>query len=398
VIFTTYTFLVFFIVTLSIYAVVPIKAREFVMIAAGFVFYMYDGLGHFALLLALTLIIYGLAALRRKDALLVGISLAVATLVFYKYWKMVVITWNELFAGWFGLDLPIWRISVPLAISFFVFEFVHYLTDVYRGKTERVSFKTFLLFIFFFPSMVAGPIKRIQSFAKEQAAFRWNDLQMGLLRMGLGLFKKMVLADSLNPLFLPMFADPASFSPGMLWLAMYAYAFKIYFDFSAYSDLAIGAALCFGYHLPENFNWPYISHNLTEFWRRWHISLSTWIRDYVYIPLGGNRRGYLKMLLFIFLAMTISGLWHGANWTFVVWGMWHGVGQVVHKLYGKLRGERGLKKDGFLKENAAVNKNVFSLGLSWLITFHFVCFGWVWFASPSLHSATRFLLKMWGVA
>jgi alginate O-acetyltransferase complex protein AlgI len=347
-------------------------------------------LGHFLLLLVLTLLIYGLSVLRSKRALLVGITVAVVTMIFYKYWKMLALTWNELLAGWFGASVPIWRISIPLAISFFVFEFVHYLTDVYRGKTERVSLRTFLLFIFFFPSMVAGPIKRIQSFAHEQIVFRWTNVQAGLLRMGLGLFKKIVLADSLNPLFLPMFADPSAFSPGMLWLAMYAYALKIYFDFSAYSDLAIGAALCFGYHLPENFNWPYISRNLTEFWRRWHISLSTWIRDYVYIPLGGNRRGYGRMLLFIFLAMTISGLWHGANWTFVVWGMWHGVGQVIHKLYEKMWGkQQALGHD--------LRKSAYYQGFAWLITFHFVCLGWVWFASPSLPSAATFLHRMWGV-
>jgi alginate O-acetyltransferase complex protein AlgI len=355
------------------------------MIAAGFVFYAYDGWGHYAMLLAMTLVIYGLASLRSKNALLIGISLSVGLLLFYKYSKMAVATWNQLFDGWLGAGQPVLRITVPLAISFFVFEFVHYLVDVYKGKTERVSFRMFLLFIFFFPSMVAGPIKRIQTFAKEQVLLRWGDVQAGIMRMGIGLFKKIVLADSLNPLYAPMFADPAAYAPHMLWLAMYAYAFKIYFDFSAYSDLAIGAAQCFGYHLPENFNWPYISRNMTEFWRRWHISLSTWIRDYVYIPMGGNRRGYVRMLLFIFLAMTISGLWHGANWTFVIWGMWHGVGQVVHKLFEKLRGKRVEKT------------NIFAFSLSWLITFHFVCFGWVWFASPNLQRASVFLLKMWGV-
>jgi alginate O-acetyltransferase complex protein AlgI len=151
-------------VTLVLYAIVPSKIRDFVLIAAGFVFYMYDGLGHFVLLLVLTLIIYGLSAQRSKHALLFGITISVGTLVFYKYWKMVALTWNEVLGGWFGAGVPVWRISVPLAISFFVFEFVHYLTDVYRGNTERVPFRTFLLFIFFFPSMVAGPIKRIQSF------------------------------------------------------------------------------------------------------------------------------------------------------------------------------------------------------------------------------------------
>jgi len=169
---------------------------------------------------------------------------------------------------------------------------------------------------------------------------------------------------------------------------MYAYAFKIYLDFSAYSDLAIGAARCFGYHLPENFNWPYIARNLVEFWRRWHISLSTWIRDYLYIPLGGNRRGFGKMLWYTFLAMTISGLWHGSNWTFVVWGMWHGAGQGVYKLWQKWHGGRQLLPRAF----APVG-----LVASWALTFHFVCLGWVFFAAPNVSNAWKMLARMVGV-
>ena len=384
-IFTTYTFLAFLLTTLLIYSLVPTTWRKYVLTLAGFIFYAFDSLGHFALLFTMTLLMYAISRSSKKGVLLLGIVIAVGTLVYYKYWKMAVATWNDLFANWFATELPVVQIAVPLAISFFVFEFVHYLTDVYKGKTERVSLRDFFLFIFFFPSLVAGPIKRIQSFAEDKIRFSWQDVQAGLMRMGIGLFKKIVFADSLNPLFVQVFAEPHQYSHTALWVAMYAYAFKIYLDFSAYSDMAIGAAKCFGYHLPENFNWPYISRNLTEFWRRWHISLSSWIRDYLYIPMGGNRNGYAKALLYTFIAMTISGLWHGSNWTFVVWGMWHGAGQVVYKLWSKWRGEKR-----WLPRPA-------SQFLAWALTFHFVCLGWVFFASPSLRDSFVFLLRMTGV-
>ncbi|MBL0385482.1 MBOAT family protein [Tumebacillus sp. ITR2] len=380
-IFTTYTFLVFFAVTLLLYTLAPAKVRPFVMILAGFVFYAYDSVPHFVLLLVLTLVIYSLSRSKSKRVLLFGIVLSVGLLFYYKYWKMAVTTIDT----WFGGNLPVVKLAVPLAISFFVFEFVHYLVDVYKGKAQRVTLREFFLFIFFFPSLVAGPIKRIQSFEKDRISFTSGDVYQGLFRMGIGLFKKIALADSLNPLFAPIFADPGSASLAALWVAMYAYAFKIYLDFSAYSDVAIGAAQCFGYHLPENFNWPYISRSLGEFWRRWHISLSSWIRDYLYIPLGGNRKGFARGLLFLFLAMTISGLWHGANWTFVVWGMWHGVGQAVNKVWSKYR-----PKSTWLPR---------PLGqvAAWALTFHFVCLGWVFFASPTLHNSFVFLKRMWGV-
>lgn len=384
-IFTTYTFLLFFMITLLVYALTPRHMRKYVMILSGFVFYAYDSLEHFLLLLGLTVLMYAISLSKKRGVLIFGIVLSVALLFYYKYWKMAVWTWNDLFADWFGASLPVVQIAVPLAISFFVFEFVHYLTDVYKGKTKRVSLRDFFLFIFFFPSLVAGPIKRIQSFEEDKVSFTWGNTQAGLMRIGIGLFKKIVFADSLNPLFLPVFADPAAHTQTALWIAMYAYAFKIYLDFSAYSDMAIGAAKCFGYHLPENFNWPYISRNLTEFWRRWHISLSSWIRDYLYIPLGGNRKGYLKMLWFLFLSMTISGLWHGALWTFVVWGMWHGAGQAAYKVWDTWRGERRL-----------LPKRVGDL-FGWALTFHFVCFGWVFFASPSLYYSYVFLMRMVGM-
>ncbi|UOF90470.1 hypothetical protein LSG31_21870 [Fodinisporobacter ferrooxydans] len=384
-IFTTYTFLVFFLALLLVYALTPRPLRKYVMIVGGFVFYAYDSIGHFFFLLALTCVVYVISLSEKRPILLYGICVPVGFLLYYKYWKMAVSTWNSVFAGWFSATLPAVHIAVPLAISFFVFEFVHYLADVYKGKTERVSFSEFFLFIFFFPSLVAGPIKRIQSFSKEKFLFSFEHVQKGMIRMGIGLFKKIVLADSLNPLFMPVFDDPHKYPPDALWVAMYAYAFKIYFDFSAYSDIAIGAAQCFGFHLPENFNWPYISRNLVEFWRRWHISLSTWIRDYLYIPMGGNRKGYLNMLLFIFLAMTISGLWHGANWTFVIWGMWHGIGQVINKIWNKWRQERTF-----------VPKPLYEF-LSWGLTFQFVCFGWIFFASPTIHNSIVFFVRMWGI-
>jgi alginate O-acetyltransferase complex protein AlgI len=225
---------------------------------------------------------------------------------------------------------------VPLGISFFTFEFIHFAADVYSGKIERRPWGTYAAFILFFPSMVSGPIKRYEEFAPELEVARYDGalFAQGITRILSGLAKKQVLADTFG-----VWSD--RLNTDALWTArplsvagwVLAYGMRIYFDFSGYSDIAIGSGYLFGIHIPENFNWPYASRSITEFWRRWHISLGRWIFDYIYRPLGGSRLGRVRTAANVFAAFAISGLWHGAAYNFVVWGLWHGVMMVVHRFW-----------------------------------------------------------------
>ncbi len=274
--------------------------------------------------------------------------------------------------------------AAPLGISFFTFEFVHYLVDAYRRQLASPSeppaaepppeLTRFAAFALFFPTLLAGPIKRYQTFV-PLPRLGGEDLAYGLGRMLLGLGKKLLIADSVAPFALRLWV-PDQTSPTGLWLAMYAYAAQIYFDFSGYSDLAIGAARLLGYRVPENFDWPYLATDLPSFWRRWHSSLSSWIRDYLYIPLGGNRGGPLRSSLNLILVMALCGLWHGAAWHFVVWGLWHGLGLALTRLW------RGAAPDAEQPAATPLRR-----ALAGLLTFHFVCFGWLWFATPNLATA-----------
>lgn len=230
-------------------------------------------------------------------------------------------------------DLPI---ILPLGISFFVFEFIHYLSDIFKGDKPIVSPMKFALFAAFFPSQIAGPIKRYQDFEKQEvdnAVFDRELFWSGILRISQGMFKKVALGDNLAPIVQVGFANPAQMSTFDAWLCMAAFSFQIYFDFSGYSDIAIGSARVLGFRLPENFSLPYLATSLRGFWRRWHISLSTWLRDYLYIPLGGSRKGNFRAHLNLIITMLLGGLWHGAAWHFVIWGAMHGTGLVVNHVW-----------------------------------------------------------------
>jgi alginate O-acetyltransferase complex protein AlgI len=280
---------------------------------------------------------------------------------------------------------------VPLGISFFTFEFIHYVSDAYAGRIPAepegkprgrlAAFLHFMAFALFFPTLLAGPIKRYQKFHAEPRLVS-ADAAYGLSRMLLGLCKKVLIADTAAG-FAVRLGVPGEVTPFGLWLAMYAYAVQIYCDFSGYSDLAIGAARLFGYRVPENFDWPYLSTSLSEFWRRWHISLSTWIRDYLFIPLGGSRGSLARTLLNLTAVMAVCGLWHGPGAHFVAWGLWHGLGLGVTQLWRRMVPE------------PPANKLWYRL-LMGLLTLHFVCFGWVLFAAPSLPVAGIAFRKMLG--
>ena len=294
-----------------------------------------------------------------------------------------------------GFAIPHWDIILPLGISFFTFQQIAFLVDVSRGESEVPGLLRYCLFVSFFPQLIAGPIvhhrEMMPQFEKESTfRFHWVNLAHGLAMFTFGLFKKVVIADGIAAFATPAFhaaANGANLTFLEAWIGALAYTFQLYFDFSGYSDMAIGLGLMFGIRLPINFNSPYKANNISEFWRRWHITLSRFLRDYLYIPLGGNRKGSRRRLLNIMITMAIGGLWHGAGWTFVLWGSLHGVFLVVHRLWSQLLQRLG----------AAPEKYGFYRFLGRLVTFFAVCIGWVLFRAENLSSGTNILKSMFGV-
>jgi alginate O-acetyltransferase complex protein AlgI len=335
-------FLLFLLPAVALFHANPSRTKPWIISAFGAAFFVYYGYLHFGGLWgALCVLLFGweilTSRLYREGSrwCVFGIVQALAILFAFKYLTFATGAWNDLAHV---LHLPPLTANarrwLPLGVSFFTFEFIHFAADSYRGKTGRVSLREYSAFILFFPSMVAGPIKRIQDFLPKLRAATFDPAlaAQGVTRILAGLAKKHVLADSFA-----LFSDhlgtarlyAASRTQIALWVL--AYGGKICFDFSGYSDIAIGSSYLFGLGIPENFDWPYASRNITEFWRRWHISLSSWIRDYVYIPLGGSRLGAGRTAVNLLVAFGLSGLWHGAAYNFVAWGLWHGALLVLHR-------------------------------------------------------------------
>ncbi len=321
----------------------------------------------------------------RKAVLGLGVALDLALLGYFKYLDFFIAQALTL-AHQFGFDPPLAFVNVtlPVAISFLTFHAISYAVDVYRGRLKASrSPLDILLYISFFPHLVAGPIVRAHEFLPQLAsARRAEDFGFGenlALILG-GLLKKMVIANYLAVRFVdPVFTDPSQFSRFDLVMAVYAYAIQIYADFSAYTDIAIGVAALLGYRFPQNFNQPYRALGIGDFWRRWHMTLSAWLRDYLYIALGGNRHGSLITTRNLLLTMLLGGLWHGANWTFLIWGALHGAALVVDHAY---------RRSAFYKD---VGQKPWVAVLDWAATFHFVCFCWLFFRAPSLDAATQYL-------
>lgn len=381
-IFNTWAFGVFWLVAaIAYWWLSPRAARPYVLMAVGVVFYAWSVPVYTLLIFALGTITYalGLALLRIPSAdrrrrawvLAAGAGACVLALGYFKY--------TPLFASAFNLH-GFKAVAVPLAISFFTFEFVHFISDVYLGKITRISVRDFALFTLFFPTMVAGPIKRYEQFVPQIGREHVDDatIRSALLRIALGYAKKAILADSMTPLTGPLLVPTPMANGADMIVGILAYTAKIYFDFTGYSDIAIGISQLFGYKVPENFERPYTSASIAEFWRRWHISLSSWIRDYLFIPLGGSRVGRWKTIFNLALVMGIAGLWHGAAWHFIVWGLWHGAGLTVHRLWSIFVRPR----PQFALETGIVRRGI-AIG----ITFGFVALGWVLFASPTITMA-----------
>lgn len=347
-------FLLFFPFVLALYWSVRTQpaVRIAVLLAASFYFYASWSLTYALMVLGMTVVDYLVAGriavsaspcIKRRWLTLSVVS-NLGTLVIFKYFNFIADN-ISVAASWLGHPLAIGHhhLELPLGISFFTFEALSYTIDVYRGAIQPArSFARFALFISFFPRLIAGPIIRAANFLPQiDRALHWDDAraQDGLWLMIAGLFKKICIADVLaTTLVDPVFADPSAYGSWTLLIAMYGYAFQIYYDFSGYSSVAIGAAKMLGFELPVNFNRPYLATSLRDFWRRWHISLSTWLRDYLYVPLGGGRGTVWHTIRNLAIVMVLGGLWHGAAWGFVLWGALHGVmlgaGRVFHFFTG----------------------------------------------------------------
>ncbi len=396
-IFTTWPFLVFMtFVFVCYWWLVPAGWRRAFLLLMSLAYFTYSYPPYALLLGSMTVIVWGIGSLlfdlkerdappgQQKAVLGMGLFLCIGVLVLFKYTRMMALTWNGFAKNYeMGSSINVPHFLIPLGISFFTFEFIHYLVDVYLGKVGRkASLLDFSLFAFFFPSLVSGPVKRFQIFQQqgmEVEGFQVSYVAEGLRRIVLGIAKKLIVADTAGQFTVPLEA-PFLYARPMIWFAMYAYAVKIYYDFSGYTDIAIGCAQLLGYRLPENFEGPYRQPNIQKFWNKWHMSLSSWIRDYIYFPLGGSKVGEIRVLLNLIIVMTVCGLWHGANWNFVVWGIWNGLG---------LAGLRVFQKTGrAMKDTLAVRI------VSTALTIQFVCFGWVFFAAPSLPLALDALHRM----
>jgi len=388
VIFNTWSFAIFATAVIGIYwLAIPQRIKPYYLIAAGAVFYAWAVPAYLALIATMAIVTYlaarllivpGVSQKRRRLVFALATIAIVLVLVVFKYLKLVDATVDAIARS---NVLPAPQLVVPLAISFFTFEFVHVLADAYLGKLKDIDPLDFAVFAMFFPTLVAGPIKRYQSFAPQVRAIVPPERGVALLdlyRIAIGLVKKIVIADSMSVLAQPIVTPGAPYGALDYWVAWLAYAAKIYFDFSGYSDIAIGTAGLLGLAIPENFDRPYGAPNIAAFWRRWHMSLSSWIRDYIFIPLGGSRKPPAVVMLNLLVAMAIAGLWHGAAWTFVVWGLWHGAGLAVHRWWSL----RVVPKVALLTAGGPAVR-VFSTAM----TFAFVAFGWVLFAATSFPNA-----------
>ena len=327
-VFSSVIFLFLFLpVVLGVYYLCPkLKAKNAWLIAVSLLFYAFSSLWYMLLLLFSVFCNYvaGLFVPRRQWVLAGAVVVNLGILGVFKYLGFLAQTINLLP----GAAVPVPSIVLPVGISFFTFQGLSYVIDVYRDeRLQSRRFSDVLLYISLFPQLVAGPIVRYEDVAGEIncRSQSLEQLARGLRRFVVGLSKKLLIADVCGGVVTRIYAaDSAVVDSRLAWLAAVGYLLQIYFDFSGYSDMAIGLGLCFGFHFKENFNYPYISGSIQEFWRRWHISLSTWFKEYLYIPLGGNRKGKAKTYRNKLIVFFCTGLWHGANWTFIVWGLWHG--------------------------------------------------------------------------
>jgi len=394
--FNSVQFFVFFALVLVLYFSVGHRAQNRVLLLASYIFYgWWDW--RFTLLMAASTAIDFVCALRidetndqrrRKVWVTASVVSHLVILGFFKYFDFFVGS-AETVAAAFGLSVQFMQLHLvlPVGLSFYSFKSMSYTIDVYRREWEPTRrFLDFALFVSFFPQLVAGPIERARHLLPQvlepRPALTPEDIRSAAYLIGWGLFKKVIVGDGCAHLANTVFNDHQSFSGLDHLIALYAFAFQIYADFSGYSDMAVGFARLLGFDLVTNFRLPYFASNPSDLWRRWHISLSRWLRDYLYIPLGGSRGGELKTYRNLIITMALGGLWHGARWTMVAWGLYHGIGLAVHRFVSQRFGRDPDGADGRW------------LPLKIVTTFHFTCFGWLLFRAESLQQAGEMTVAM----
>lgn len=381
--FNSVHFLLFLPAVLILYYLTSRSKRWILLLLASYYFYASWRIEYLGLILFSTIVDYWCALemgkreekVSRRPFLLISLITNLGLLGFFKYYEFANQSLSDLFEI-FSLNYKYYRFEdllLPVGISFYTFQTLSYSIEVYRGQQKpEKHLGIFALYVSFFPQLVAGPIERFASLGeqlKKKVDFSWSNLRTGLQLTLYGLFIKVCIADNMASLVDPFFKDPNSYSTLSAWTATAAYSFQIYCDFFGYSTIALGVARMLGIKIMDNFKTPYLSLSVTEFWRRWHISLSTWFRDYLYIPLGGNRKGKSKWVRNILIVFLISGLWHGANWTFVAWGAIHALLYLSERAFGNYRPNPMIKF------------------LMWLKTFVVVLLAWVFFRAIDFSNA-----------
>ena len=387
--FSSITFLFIFLpLTLLLYYLVPVRMKNYVMLAASLIFYAWGEPVYIILMILSIILNYfcGQDIYEKRDnaramkmSLMFGVVMNLLILGFFKYYGLLMDTINAILP----IDIPYRVLALPIGISFYTFQAMSYLIDVYRKEVKpQENILYFALYISMFPQLIAGPIVRyidIEEQLKERSinSTKFGEGAMYFIR---GLAKKVVLANTFGSVYEQVAAmQMGSFSTLTAWVGAIAYAFQIYFDFGGYSDMAIGLGKMFGFEFLPNFNYPYIAKSITDFWRRWHISLSTWFREYVYIPLGGNRCTPSRHILNLLIVWMLTGLWHGAQWNFMFWGLYYGVILILEKyLWGSK-----------IEKLPAAVQHIYAFVL--------VLFGWVFFFSPTLGYAGQYLKVMFGI-
>ena len=387
-VFSSFVFLLVFLpIVLFLYYICPARCRNVLLLIASLIFYAWGEPIYVLLMLFSTVFDYTNGRLieyfqkknrpgSAKVTLIVDLCGNLAILGFFKYADFVIGNINSIT----GAGLSLLHIALPIGISFYTFQTMSYTIDVYRGEVEaQHNILDFATYVTLFPQLIAGPIVQYKTVAKELKHRRVTvtEFSEGAFRFSIGLAKKVLLANQIGSLWNTI-SQMQQLSAATAWLGAIAYSFQIYFDFSGYSDMAIGLGRMFGFHFLENFNFPYMSKSITEFWRRWHISLSSWFREYVYIPLGGNRRGKARQLFNIMVVWMLTGLWHGANWNFILWGLYYGVLLMIEKLFLLKR----------LEKLPAWVGHLYSMFL--------VVIGWTIFAQTDMGSLTGYFKAMFG--
>ncbi len=394
--FNSIEFAIFLPIVVCIYYCLSHRAQNIMLLIASYIFYGWWDWRFLVLLFISTTTDYWVGRVlgvvtgrRRKLILIISLVANLGFLGFFKYFNFFVDSMGQaLHLLGLHADLPLLHIVLPVGISFYTFQSLSYVIDVYNGVFEaEKSFTTYALFVSYFPHMVAGPIQRASNLLTKLNQPRYVDdskIYSGALLMLIGYFKKMAIADSVAPMVAQAFAQSSTASWMVLTKGIWLFTIQIYCDFSGYTDIARGASRLMGIDLMENFNQPYLSRNITEFWRRWHISLSTWLRDYLYIPLGGNRHGKLLTYRNLMITMLLGGLWHGANWTFIAWGTLHGMFLAIHKwMLDTRKSVQATPTTGWW---VSVRQLLLVLG-----TLHLVMLAWVFFRAPSISEAMVYL-------